>query len=261
LQNEANLVAEIAAEIVAELSSANLTALISGAAHSSLAGSYLDSVASRYRQQEQRLTLVKAASRLATIDSVTSRELAFALAAAGDRRTCACIEAVWTGPSSVSTSMRGTEQVLLEVIEQAEAELLIVLYVAFDIRNIVDALDSAISRGVSVLVVAESIYPSTGEAKANPLASLSALIREKALIYHWPPESRDRDENGRMGCLHAKLAVADRKVVFVTSANLTGSALRENMEVGLRAIQKQLAETVVRQFQRMIDARVLVRLT
>jgi phosphatidylserine/phosphatidylglycerophosphate/cardiolipin synthase-like enzyme len=33
--------------------------------------------------------------------------------------------------------------------------------------------------------------------------------------------------------MHAKCAVADRRLAFVTSANLTGAAMTDNMELGL----------------------------
>ena len=33
--------------------------------------------------------------------------------------------------------------------------------------------------------------------------------------------------------MHAKCAIADGRIAFVTSANLTGAAMTENMELGL----------------------------
>jgi len=169
------------------------------------------------------------------------------------------LEVVWTGPASVASAMRGTEQVLLEVIDQAKRELLVVVYAAFDIRNIVAALDRAIARSVIVTVVVESINPKTGEQKQNFMSSFSEPIRTRSRLLHWPLASRGTDENGRPGCLHAKVAVGDREVVFVTSANLTGSAMRENMELGLRIDNLELGEQLVAHFERMRDEGVLVQ--
>jgi phosphatidylserine/phosphatidylglycerophosphate/cardiolipin synthase-like enzyme len=36
--------------------------------------------------------------------------------------------------------------------------------------------------------------------------------------------------------MHAKGAVADRRIAFLTSANLTGRAFDDNIEVGLRVV-------------------------
>ena len=48
-------------------------------------------------------------------------------------------------------------------------------------------------------------------------------------LWHWP--SAKRTEAGAK--MHAKLAVADRCVLFVTSANLTQSGVGKNIEAGL----------------------------
>jgi phosphatidylserine/phosphatidylglycerophosphate/cardiolipin synthase-like enzyme len=49
------------------------------------------------------------------------------------------------------------------------------------------------------------------------------------VLYHWPPAKRS-DPAAKM---HAKLAVADRSVLFVTSANLTASGVTANIEAGV----------------------------
>ena len=47
--------------------------------------------------------------------------------------------------------------------------------------------------------------------------------------WHWP--TAKRTETGAK--MHAKLAVADHSVLFVTSANLTQSGVGKNIEAGL----------------------------
>ena len=54
-----------------------------------------------------------------------------------------------------------------------------------------------------------------------------------AAVYVWPMDKRPIDGNGHHGSLHAKCAVADDAVLFVSSANLTAYALTLNMELGL----------------------------
>jgi phosphatidylserine/phosphatidylglycerophosphate/cardiolipin synthase-like enzyme len=51
-------------------------------------------------------------------------------------------------------------------------------------------------------------------------------------FFVWPTEKRPLLERGRAS-LHAKAAVADDHTAFVTSANLTGHGITENMELGL----------------------------
>lgn len=54
-----------------------------------------------------------------------------------------------------------------------------------------------------------------------------------ACLLRWLPERRLRDEQGHAGLMHAKAAVADSCVAFLTSANLTEAALERNMELGV----------------------------
>ena len=48
-------------------------------------------------------------------------------------------------------------------------------------------------------------------------------------LWHWPSAKH----TGAGAKMHGKLAVADRCVLFVTSANLTQSGVGKNMEAGL----------------------------
>jgi phosphatidylserine/phosphatidylglycerophosphate/cardiolipin synthase-like enzyme len=62
---------------------------------------------------------------------------------------------------------------------------------------------------------------------AFPLALVNA-----SQIYHWPVEKRERNQAGRPGKLHAKVAIVD-DFALVSSANLTDDAFNRNLEVGL----------------------------
>jgi phosphatidylserine/phosphatidylglycerophosphate/cardiolipin synthase-like enzyme len=55
---------------------------------------------------------------------------------------------------------------------------------------------------------------------------------EYVSFYAWPLDRRPMTENGR-SAMHAKGVIVDESAAFVTSANLTGHALDENMELGL----------------------------
>jgi cardiolipin synthase len=50
-----------------------------------------------------------------------------------------------------------------------------------------------------------------------------------ARIYFW----RDKDDSFAGGKVHAKVAVCDESICFISSANLTGYAMEKNMEAGV----------------------------
>jgi phosphatidylserine/phosphatidylglycerophosphate/cardiolipin synthase-like enzyme len=51
-------------------------------------------------------------------------------------------------------------------------------------------------------------------------------------FYVWPAEQRV-SRGGGHAAMHVKCAIADQHTAFVTSANLTGAAMTDNMELGL----------------------------
>jgi phosphatidylserine/phosphatidylglycerophosphate/cardiolipin synthase-like enzyme len=55
---------------------------------------------------------------------------------------------------------------------------------------------------------------------------------DAAGIYHWPVEKRERNQAGRPGKLHAKVAIVDDRVL-ISSANLTDDAFNRNLEIGV----------------------------
>ena len=70
-------------------------------------------------------------------------------------------------------------------------------------------------------------------------------------------DPRSLDLKGPTGVLHAKAAVADDEVVFVTSANLTEAALDRNIEMGLLVRDRALAASVSRHFRVLIEQELL----
>lgn len=161
-------------------------------------------------------------------ESVSTSECIVALQAANavkrksdDREK---VELVWTGVSTSLVPTRKTEQVLLETIEAAEKKLFIVSYVAYDVDSIVSTLRKAIERGVKVEILMESTADYGGRISMDSIALFEREV-PGAILYWW-------DETG--ASVHAKCAVGDGKVAFVTSANLTGAAMERNMELGIK---------------------------
>ncbi len=63
--------------------------------------------------------------------------------------------------------------------------------------------------------------------------------------------------DGKTGTLHAKVAVADRKVYFISSANLTVNAMTMNMELGVLFYDQDKAEEIVEHFEQLFTEGIL----
>lgn len=156
-----------------------------------------------------------------------------AAASEGASRARQDLELIWTGPRAQRSVFRRTDQALFEIIEEARRELWIVCYSSYKAREVGMALEAAHSRGVEIKVVVESKEDSAGALRFSAINALGISDANVTAIYHWPRENREADESGNPAVLHAKFAVADSSSLLVTSANLTGSALERNMEMGV----------------------------
>jgi cardiolipin synthase len=164
--------------------------------------------------------------------TVTADEMASMLLAAGHVFTKAVnqqsIELVWTGPTTPFVSARRTEQALLQVINAAEQTLFITSFVAYDVSTIVKALNAASHRGVVISMLLELSLDHDGSITFDAMGKMRTLV-PAARLYAW----RDKTDPFSDGRVHAKVAVADGRMCFITSANLTGYAMEKNMEAGV----------------------------
>jgi len=161
-------------------------------------------------------------------------------------------ELVWTGPTTPFVSARRTEQALLQVINAAEATLFITSFVAYDVSSIVTALNEASERGVAVSMLLELSRDEGGSVSFDVIGRMRALI-PSANIYSW----RDKTTEFLGGSVHAKVAVADGKVCFITSANLTGHAMEKNMEAGLLIVGGSVPGMLADHLQALVQTRVV----
>lgn len=138
------------------------------------------------------------------------------------------IELVWTGPSSKLIATRKTEQALLQVIDAAASRLFITSFVAYDVASIIKALKRAIERGVHVSMLLEASELHGGGVSIDALAKMKSVL-PTAKLFSWV----DKGEGFAGGKVHAKVAVADENLCFISSANLTGHAMEKNMEAGV----------------------------
>ena len=137
------------------------------------------------------------------------------------------VDLVWTGPTTPFVPTRRTEQVLLDLIDQARNDLFLVSFVAYAVPSVVDALSAATERNVDVRILLEASTSHGGSLDMNPIATMRQNV-PKARLYGWANRFGEFAE----GRVHAKVAVADGNAAFLTSANLTGHALEKNMEAG-----------------------------
>jgi phosphatidylserine/phosphatidylglycerophosphate/cardiolipin synthase-like enzyme len=161
-------------------------------------------------------------------------------------------ELVWTGPDTSGRGPRRTGQALLQLINEAKEEITIVSFAVYKIPEIVAALDHALSRRVRLRVIAERTNVERTSSILNVEANLGKLVMEKAKVFIWPEHKRPMNSKGKRGLLHVKCAVADRSILFISSANLTANALRLNMEMGVLLRHPVLADQITRHVDALI---------
>lgn len=138
------------------------------------------------------------------------------------------VESVWSGPSSHRVPVRSTAQVLASVISESMSELVLATYSAKPYPPIIEELAAAVRRGVTVTVVVETLQGAgSALAGSEPAAAFASV--KGIQMWHWP----DMKRPAQGGKMHAKIAVADRRVLLVSSANLTQSGIETNIEAGV----------------------------
>lgn len=168
------------------------------------------------------------------------------------------VSVVWTGPASYEVPVRATSAVLAEVIGEARKSLVVVSFAAYKVAVVVDALRAAADRGVDVCLVLESVVESKGKLSHDAKAAFDAL-GDAVSFYVWPAELRVSHGDGH-AAMHAKCAVADRRTAFVTSANLTGAAMTDNMELGLIVRGGDVPKRIANHFAALVAAGTLIEL-
>jgi phosphatidylserine/phosphatidylglycerophosphate/cardiolipin synthase-like enzyme len=168
-------------------------------------------------------------------EEMVGSSIALAISAAADAVTDARgeqqVSVVWTGPASYEVPVRATSAVLTDLIAEAKHELIIISFAAYKVTEVVEALRLAADRDVIIRLVLESVADSKGKLSYDARLAFGSL-GDRVEFYVWPAELR-QTPGGTHAAMHAKCAIADARTAFVTSANLTGAAMAENMELGL----------------------------
>lgn len=189
--------------------------------------------------------------------SVTADELASMLLAASHvlNKVVAQqnVELVWTGPTTPFVSARRTEQALLQVINAAHETLFITSFVAYDVSSIIKAINAANDRGVTIRMLLELSQDHGGSISLDVIGKMKQLA-PSVHIYAW----HDKADTFADGRVHAKVAVADSNVCFITSANLTGYAMERNMEAGVLITGGKIPRLLGDHLHSLIDMKVVL---
>ncbi len=162
------------------------------------------------------------------------------------------IELVWTGPTTPLVSARRTEQALLQVIGAAKQTLFVTSFVAYDVSNIVKALNDAHARGVRLSMLLESSQNHGGSISFDAIGKMRKLV-PSVNLYAW----RKRAAAFSDGRVHAKVAVADGDLCFITSANLTGHAMEQNMEAGVLISGGLIPKLLLDHLDALVDTKIV----
>ncbi|MBN1170617.1 MAG: DISARM system phospholipase D-like protein DrmC [Micromonosporaceae bacterium] len=162
------------------------------------------------------------------------------------------VELVVSGPASAAAPVRATAAVLVDLIAAANRELLLVTYSARPYPPVIAALQAALLRGVGVDIVVETLAGAgsalSGTEPAAAFAGLSGIR-----LWHWPADTRP-SPGAKM---HAKLAVADRQILFVSSVNLTQSGVEHSLETGVVIHGGTGPDRAVDHFRRLFASQIL----
>lgn len=178
-----------------------------------------------------------------------------ALTTARKRQTKQLVELVWTGPAASRMTARHTEAALLDVIQAASEDLLVVTYATAKTASIEEVLRDALHRDVTVTAVCETTEDAPSHFNQDAKDVLGHLADEGDLrFYRWPATTRPGG-----AALHAKIAIADSNDMLVTSANLTDTAMRSNLEAGVRIRNGTIPQVLRDHFDHLIADGILAR--
>jgi cardiolipin synthase A/B len=148
---------------------------------------------------------------------------------------------------------RRTEQAILQIIDAARKQLILVSFAVYRIPNVGQALVRAAQRGVQLTVIVETPNKIEGEGEYSTIQALGQGVAGCSSVYYWPKENRPLSETGKVGLLHVKCVVADNNWLCLSSANLTQQAFTINMELGILIHGGTMPGLVSQQFLQLVQ--------
>jgi phosphatidylserine/phosphatidylglycerophosphate/cardiolipin synthase-like enzyme len=161
------------------------------------------------------------------------------------------LDVVWTGPASTVATSRLTSAVVVDLIDSAQTDVLLVGYAVHTEPSVAGALRRAQDRGVDITLLLERNVDNAAFSGAG--SAFPGLI---ATRLSWPTSARDAGAS-----LHAKVLVVDGSAALIGSANVTGAALERNLECGLLVRGGPEPAAVRGHVRSLVELGVLLRLT
>jgi len=196
-------------------------------------------------------------------EKISPREIAIALKSASvtavENEKRGRTEIVWTGPSAGHVPIRHTEQVLCEIINYAKRDIILVSYVAYKIDSVIKAMRNAIGRNVQITFILESSVEHGGKVNQDSIRMLGSLF-PSANIYSWSDKLKSNAEQPQ-GAIHAKCAVADSELAFISSANLTTAAMERNIELGVLIRGGKIPIEINKHFNSLINENIFKKVS
>lgn len=126
-------------------------------------------------------------------------------------------------PGSGVRTGRLTSAVVVDLVDRARAEVLLVSFATHTEPTVAAALRAALERGVRVTLMLERHEDNDSYRASGP--AFPGLTAQRL---SWSADRRDQGAS-----MHAKVIVIDRLLALVGSANVTGSAMTGNLESGV----------------------------
>ncbi|WP_331758108.1 DISARM system phospholipase D-like protein DrmC (plasmid) [Nocardia sp. NBC_01377] len=155
----------------------------------------------------------------------------------------AAIDVVWTGPDSGLATSRLTSAVVVDLIDQAVTEILLVGYAVHTEPSVAAALTRASDRNVAITLLLERHADNVHFSGTG--AAFPGLVAQRL---SWPAGERPAGAS-----LHAKVLVVDETSALIGSANVTGAALERNLECGLLLTGGPVPGNIRSHVRRLVD--------
>ena len=204
-------------------------------------------------QQKRAIRLAKAWESSVFDAEAVAVGIRSAEAASRAERDSEAVELTWTGPKPIKPAVSRNDEALFEVVGSATESLLVVSYATYKVPELVAMLGEAVGRGVRVDLVLEFHGRDADQPQSyDPIQGLGGPLASGIVVWEWPIDQRPAD-NGKVGYIHVKCAVADRDQAFVSSANLTVYAMEKNMELGVVIRGGDVPRRIADHFRALMD--------
>lgn len=177
------------------------------------------------------------------------------------------VELVWSGPEVPGLYNRDTMVVVDELFRSARKDIFISGYNFYEGKKIFKVLCENLEANPG-LKVSMFFNISKQTNHEDPLIAIDRF-KKSFLKYNWgsdilpdfyfDPRSLEINSDEK-AVLHAKTIIVDSNVSFVTSANFTGKAQKENIEVGSLIKNTLFSSTLRKHFVSLIDAGIVQKL-